>query len=319
MVENKKEDIFEDADEGKMDDLQLELHKEEKETKPPIPLNRLLLIFLAFLLGSSGIAVALGAITNTLATENPSTFAEWVIIYLMLFGGIAIIGGGVSGFWGGQRKVPIRLVSPSDASVVGKGMLVCGYAIEDIIDNEIEFTIYDLKQNVLYEEILTIREDGLFYSEIMEEFAPEKKTTSIIIEAWVVSKKTKETKFVVKATRFEEMNVHSKGIKIGTLHVFPRINKDFSDKSKVIFDPRRKEKGVIENVPISSGGSTNIFNPSKDVSEDKFVPFSFERVAKMRLNALYTDIKRSRRLIISLFFFIMGIGFFIYPIISIFI
>lgn len=319
MTENNEEDIFEDVEEGKIDDLQLELHKEEKEIKPPIPLSTLLLIFLAILIGASGIAVALGAITNTLATESPSNFVEWVIIYLMLFGGIAIIGGGVSGFWGGQRKIPIRLVSPGDASVVGTGMLVCGYAIEDCIDNEIEFTIYDLKQNILYEEILHIQENGLFYTEIKEEFAPKKKTTTIVIEAWVVSEKTKERKFVVRAAKLKEMNIDSEGIKIGTLHFFPRVHKDFADKAKAIFDPRRKEKGVIENVPISGGGSTNIFHPSKDTSQDKFVPFSFERVAKMRTNALYHDIKRSRRIIISLFFFLMGIGFFIYPIITIFI
>ncbi len=318
MSENNEEDIFEDVEEGKIDELQLELHKEEKETKPPIPLNKLLLIFLAVLLGSSGIAVALGAISNVIATESMNSFAEWVIIYLMLFGGIAIIGGGVSGFWGGQRKIPIRLVSPSDASVIGTGLLVCGYVIEDCIDNEIEFTIYDLKKNILYEEILHIQENGLFYTEIMEEFAPKKKTTTIIVEAWVVSAKTKERKFVVRATKLEDMNTNSEGIKIGNLHFFPLVHKDFADKAKAIFDPRRKEKGVIENVPISGGGSTNIFHPSKDVSEDKFVPFSFERVAKMRLNALYFDIKRSRRIIISLFFFLMGAGFFIYPIIAIF-
>ncbi len=319
MSENNVEDISEDVEEGEIDDLQLELHKEEKETKPPIPLNKLLLIFLVILVVSSGIAVALGAITNTLAAEHPSTFGEWVIIYLMMFGGIAIIGGGASGFWGGQRKIPIRLVSPSDASVVGKGMLVCGYVIEDCIDNEIEFTIYDLKQNILYEEILQIQEDGLFYTEIMENFAPKKKTTSIVIEAWIVSSKTKERKFVVKDIKLEEMNFDSEGIKIGSFHFFPRVYKDFADKAKAIFDPRRKEKGVIENVPLSRGGTTNIFNPGKDASKDKFVPFSFERVAKMRLNALYFDIKRSRRIIISLFFFLMGIGFFIYPIIAIFI
>ncbi len=317
MAENNEEDVFEDAKEGKIDELQLELYKEEKETKPPLPLNRLLLIFLAVLVGSSGIAVALGAITNTLATENPSTFAEWVILYLMLFGAFAIIGGGVSGFWGGQRKIPIRLVSPSDASVVGTGMLVCGYVIEDCIDNEIEFTIYDLKQNVLYEEILHIQEDGVFYTEIMEEFAPSKKTTTIVIEAWVVSAKTKERKIVVKDAKIKEMNVDSEGIRMGDLYFFPRVHKDFTDKAKAIFDPRRKEKGVIENVPLSSGGTTNIFNPTKETSQDKFVPFSFERVAKMRLNALYHDIKRSRRIIISFFFFLMGIGFFIYPLISI--
>ena len=313
------EDIFEEAEEGKIDALQLEIHTEEKETKPPMPLSRLLLIFIAVLVTSSGFAVALGAIVNALATESNYGFSEWVVIFLMMFGAFAIIGGGISGFWGGQRKIPIRLVSPSDASVVGKGMLVCGYTIEDLIDNEIEFTIYDQKKNVLYEEVLPIQEDGLFYVEIQEEFAHQTKTTPIIVEAWGVSSKTKETKFVVKASLLEEMNVLSEGLKIGSLHFFPKIYKDFTDKAKAIFDPKRKEKGMIENVPVSSGGSTNVFYPGKSATEEKFVPFSFERVAKMRTHAQYFDIKRSRRIIISFFFFLVGFGFFIYPLISIFI
>ena len=319
MTENTEENIFEDAIEGKIDELQLEIHKEERVTKPPMPLSRLILVFLAVLIGSTGLAFALGAITNSIATENPAGFFDWVITYLMFFGGMAIIGGGVTGFWGGQRKIPIRLVSPSDASVVGQGMLVCGYVIEDFIDNEIEFTIYDLKKNILYEEIIPIREDGLFYTEIHDEFATQKKTTSIIIEAWAVSKKTKETKLAIKAAKLEDMNVISNGLKIGGIHFFPRIYKDFADKAKTIFDPRRKEKGVIENVPVSSGGTTNVFYPTKSINEEKYVPFSFERVAQMRLHALYFDIKRSRRVIVSLYFFLLGLGFFIYPIISIFI
>ena len=44
MTPEEQEDIFEDTEEGKTDILQLELHKEEKETKAPMSINRFILI-----------------------------------------------------------------------------------------------------------------------------------------------------------------------------------------------------------------------------------------------------------------------------------
>ena len=308
-------DIFEDAEEGKTDILQLELHKEEKETKPPITISKLILIFTAITAGSIGLVFALAAIVNAVTPDSLQDFSEWISIFMMMFGGIAIIAGGIAGFWGGQRNIPIRLVSPSDASVVGKGLLVCGYTIEECIDNEIELTIYDNKQEKLHEELLAVDKQGIFSTEVEKDLGSSKKTTHIVIEAWMVSEKTKQMKFAIKKKKLDDLNVFKEGIKIGKIHFFARIYKDFEDKAKAIFDPKRKEKGVIENVEVSDGRTVNIFAPTKS-SGETLVPFSIERVAKMRQNALYFDIKRSRRIIYSLILFVMGAIYFIYPAIT---
>lgn len=308
--EEKEEEQIEESDE-----LQLELHKEERDTKPPLPISKIALIFVAITVGSVGLALSFAAIFNAAMPANPQSYSEWVAIFLMMFGGLGIISGGIAGFWGGQRNIPIRLVSPSDASVVGVGLLVCGYIIEDCIDNEIELTIYNKNKEPIYEELLTVDKSGVFYTEIANNLFSSKKTEHIVAEAWMVSQKTIEMKFVRSAAKLEEMNVHSTGIKIGKVHFFPRIFRDFSDKAKAIYDPKRKEKGVIENVKINESHSTNIFFPSKS-SDDKYVSFSIDRVAKMRQNALYFDIKRSRRILLSLFLFVMSLTLFIYPIIS---
>lgn len=318
MSTQNEEDIFEEAEEGKSDLLQLELHKEEKDTKPPAPISRIVLIALAINIGTIGLAVGIGAILNFAFPDSLQNLSEWIVIMLMMFGGMAIIAGGVSGFWGGQRNIPIRLVSPSDASVVGKGMLICGYTIEDCLDGEIELTIYRKKDmETIYEGLIQVEPSGVFKIELDEDIVETEKTIHIVVEAWMVSVKAKKLRFVLREKKLENMNVISEGIKIGELHFFPRIYVDFDDQAKVIYDPKRREKGVIENVTTSDGKQTNIFFPDKS-SDEKYVPFSFERVEKMRTNALYFDIKRSRRIFFSLMLFVMGVVYFIFPLISAF-
>ena len=317
-TQNEEEDIFEEAEEGKSDLLQLELHKEEKDTKPPAPLSRIILIALAVNIGTIGLAVGIGAILNYAFPDSLQNLSEWITIMLMLFGGMAIIAGGVAGFWGGQRNIPIRLVSPSDASVVGKGMLICGYIIEDCLDGEIELTIYRKKDmESIYEALIPVESSGVFKIELEEDLIDAEKTLHIVVEAWMVSIKAKRLRFAIREKKMENMNVISKGLKIGKVHFFPRIFVDFDDQAKVIYDPKRREKGVIENVTTSDGKQTNIFFPEKS-SDEKYVPFSFERVEKMRTNALYFDIKRSRRIFFSLMFFVMGLLYFVYPLITAF-
>lgn len=313
-----KEDIFEDAKEGKSDLLELELHKEEKDTKPPAPLSRVILIFTLVTIVSIGLAFGISAIIRALIPDSFQDYFEWVSILLMMFGGLAIISGGIAGFWGGQRNIPIRLVSPSDASVVGKGLLICGYIIEDCLDGEIELTIYRKKDmEVIFESIIPVQGSGIFYTELDNDFSEEEKTTHLVVEAWMVSTKAKKIKFAIREKKLENMNLISEGLKIGTIYFFSRIYQDFDDKAKIIFDPKRKEKGVIENVTSGDGKTTNIFFPSKS-SDEKYVPFSIERVEKMRTNAFYFDIKRSRRVAFSLVFFLMGLAFFIFPLINAF-
>ncbi|MCK5298479.1 MAG: hypothetical protein KAJ76_06205, partial [Candidatus Heimdallarchaeota archaeon] len=58
-----------------------------------------------------------------------------------------------------------------------------------------------------------------------------------------------------------------------------------------------------------------IFFPEKD-KDDKFIPFSFEKISEMRQNALYFDIKRRRRVYYSLMFLVMAVLFGIYPLID---
>ncbi|MFW9922979.1 MAG: hypothetical protein ACFFDW_06780 [Candidatus Thorarchaeota archaeon] len=315
-LDDSQDNNKEEEEEEETDELRLELHKEEKDTKPPLPISKILLIFAAITIVSIGLAISIAAIANAAFPSSPRDFGEWVVIFLMMFGGLGIISGGIAGFWGGQRNIPIRLVSPSDASVVGVGLLICGYAIEDCMDNEIELTIYNKNKEAIYEELLPIDKNGIFFTEINDNLFSSKKTEHIVVEAWMVSQKTIEMKFVRSATKLEEMNVYSQGIKVGKLHFFPKLYRDFSDKAKAIYDPKRKEKGIIENVKINETRSTNIFFPSKS-ADDKYVSFSIERVVKMRQNALFSDIKRSRRVLMSLFLFAMSLAFFIYPIISV--
>lgn len=286
------------------DELTLELHKEEKETKPPMPVKKLVLIFSAAFVITGGLAVGIAAIIYTTNPEGWRNFADWVSIFLMFLCAVTIIAGGISGFWGGQRKIPVRIVNPSNNSVVGKGVIFCGYSIEDCLDSEIELTIYDSSEEIAYEELIPIDENGIFYSKLEKAFDSFEKTTKLSIEAWMVSTESKKVKFLVKNEKLKQMNVVKEGIKIGDWHLFPTIYQDFADKAEIIFDPKRKEKGVIEKVSDSEGGAVNIFFPDSQ-SGEKVIPFSFEAVENMRKNALYFDIRRSRRTLYSLLFFIM--------------
>jgi hypothetical protein len=317
MANQEMDDLFEDTEEGKIDELELEIFKEEKKTKPPLPISRIVLIFVAILVGTSGLSIGIAAL---IARYGNSIYAfyELVSIMFMVFAGLVIIASGISGFWGGQRNIPIRLVSPADASVVGRGLIICGYVIEDCMDNEIELTIFDKEEEeALLVRLLPINEEGLFYTEL-DSLSEEKKTTQHVVEAWMVSVKSKERKILVREKKLDQMNVANKGLKIGKWHLFPRIYKDFADKVKIIFDPKRKEKGMIENVNVDGKRVTNIFFPSKS-DDEEYVPFSFEKIAEMKQNAYYFDVRRSRRTLLSLLFFLTGLAYFIYPIITIFI
>jgi len=308
-------ELFSDAEEGKIDELRLELHKEERKTKPPPAMWKVVIIMSSIALVLAALAIGLAKIITNASEGGTRDFADWIGIMLLLLLGLVIFSGSIIGVWGGQRNIPIRMVSPSDASVVGTGMFVSGYVIEDCIDNEIELTIYGKKKDVIYEETMLITEDGLFYSELSEAFADVKKSENISMEAWMVSAKSTRLKFVARKKKLDELNVKSDGLKIGSLHFFPRIYKDFADKVKALFDPKRKEKGYIEKVKMEGGRTTDIFFPDKD-KDDKFVPFSFEKVSEMRLNALYFDIKRRRRVYYSLMFLLMAVLYGIYPIID---
>ncbi|MHA1220339.1 MAG: hypothetical protein ACTSQB_01255 [Candidatus Heimdallarchaeota archaeon] len=310
-----EDDAFADAVEGKIDELRLEIRKEEKDTKTPTPMYKIVLIFIGAALIGAGISCGIAGIICVTTEGDPNCFSEWVVIMLMIFGGMAVSSGGISGVWGGQRSIPIRMVSPSDASVVGKGIIVTGYVIEGCLDDEIELTIYGKDKDVIYEELIPITEDYLFYSKLDGVFEKIKRSENIQVETWMVSTKSKKVRFAVREKKFDDLNIIKEGLKIGKVHFFPVIYKDFTDKVKAIYDPKRKEKGVIENVKINKDKKTNIFYPSKEV-EDKFIPFSFKKVGEMRQNALYFDIKRRRRLYYSLMLFGMSILFFIYPIIN---
>ncbi|MBD3193152.1 MAG: hypothetical protein GF308_21140 [Candidatus Heimdallarchaeota archaeon] len=291
------------------DELTLELHKEEKETKPPMPVKKLILIFSAAFVIAGGLAVGIAAIVYASNSEGWRDFSEWVSIFLMFLWAITFFAGGISGFWGGQRKIPIRIVNPSNNSVVGKGVIFCGYTIEDCLDNEIELTVYESDEEIVYEELVPVNENGIFYSKLEKAFDSFEKTTKLSVEAWMVSTKSKQTKFLVKNEKLKQMNIVKEGIKIGNWHLFPTIYQDFADKAEIIFDPKRKEKGVIEKVSDSEGGAVNIFFPDSQ-SEDKVIPFSFEALENMQKNALYFDMRRSRRHLYSLMFFIMAFLYF---------
>ncbi len=314
MSSEDKTIAFSDAEEGKTDELKLELRKEEKGTKAPIAMYKIILIFAGIFLISSGIAIGLARLIYVNFEAGLQSFADWVAIMFLTLGGFAIASGGVSGVWGGQRNIPIRMVSPSDASVIGKGLIVTGYVIEDCLDSEIEFTIYDKDKEPIYEALLPITEDHLFYSKLDGVLDDIKKSTNVYIEAWMVSTKSKRLRFMVREKKYEDLNVYKEGLKVGKVYFFPIVYKDFTDKVKAIFDPKRKEKGMIENVKINKDRTTNIFYPSKE-KDDPFVPFSFKKIAEMRQNAIYFDIKRRRRLHYSLLLFLMSVLYFVYPLI----
>lgn len=311
-------ELFSDAEEGKIDELRLELHKEEKKTKPPPAMWKILVIMISIALVLAALAIGLAKIIDNADGGGTRDFSDWIGIMLLILLGMATFSGSILGAWGGQRNIPIRMVSPSDASVIGTGAFISGYIIEDCIDNEIELTIYGKTKEVLYEELIPINEEGLFYSELSNAFTDIKKTENVSVEAWMVSAKSTELKIVKRKKKLEELNVKSDGLKIGSLQFFPRIHKDFADKVKALYDPKRKEKGYIEKVKMEGGRTTNIFFPEKD-KDDKYVPFSFEKVSEMRQNAIYFDIKRRRRGLYSLIFLAMAILFAIYPLIDAFI
>ncbi|MBN1330527.1 MAG: hypothetical protein JXA54_13720 [Candidatus Heimdallarchaeota archaeon] len=314
-MSTKENDLpFSEVEEGKTDELKLELKKEEKETKAPIAMYKIILIFAGIFLISSGIAIGLARLIYVKFEGGLQSYTDWIAIMFLILGGMAVASGGVSGVWGGQRNIPIRMVSPSDASVIGKGLIVTGYVIEDCLDNEIEFTIYDKDKEPIYEALIPLTEDQLFYLKLENVFDDIKKSTNIYVEAWMVSIKSKRLRFMVREKKYENLNIYKKGFKIGKVYFFPWVYRDFTDKIKAIFDPKRKEKGMIENVKINKDRTTNIFYPSKD-TDDAFVPFSFKKIADIRQNAIFFDIKRKRRLLYSLLLFLMSALYFIYPLI----
>ena len=66
----EEEDIFADAEEGKVDMLQLELHKEEKKTKAPMAMSKLVLIFASVLIVSVGLAVGIAKIIDVSSSPD---------------------------------------------------------------------------------------------------------------------------------------------------------------------------------------------------------------------------------------------------------
>jgi len=310
------EDIFEEAEEGKLDVLELEIHKEEKDTKPPLTIRKTILYFAIATVILASLAIGIAKIIDVTSESTFYGFAEFMDVMFLIVGSAAIFAMGISGFWGGQRNIPIRMVSPADSSVVGVGLMVCGYIIEDCVDNEVELTIYGKDKEVIYEEVLKVDDDNLFFTEIHEEIATGKKTKHIEVECWFVSAESKAVKFIRKTEKLDKLNVAKLGLKIGNIHFFPRLQQDFSDKVSVVYDPRREEKGVIADVPIGEGKTMNVFFPGKNTA-DEYVPFSLDKIAKMRLNAYYFDVKRKRRSLYVLLFLGMAVILFLYPLIHI--
>ncbi|MHA1640715.1 MAG: hypothetical protein ACTSXO_02295 [Candidatus Heimdallarchaeota archaeon] len=308
-------DAFKDAEERKKDKLKLAL-KEEKKVKPPMPFYKIALILFGIMLVIYGASLGLARVIQV-HSNSSNDFYYWSTILLMIDGGLALFIGGIFGVWGGQRTIPIRIIAPSDATVVGKGLFITGYVIEQCMDNEIEITIYDKDNEVLFNRLLSLTKEGLFYIKLEDFLVEEKKTKQIVIEAWMVSLQSRKLLFAVKKKTYDELNIKRKGLKIGAVVFFPVIYRDFTDKVKIIFDPKRKEKGVIEKVKLDKHTSINIFFPGQE-DEPQLVPFSFERLAEMRTNALYFDIRRRRRLWYSLVFFIMTLLFFLPPLIFVF-
>jgi hypothetical protein len=312
-----EEDIFEEAEEGKLDVLNLEIHKEEKDIKPPMSIRKTILIFAIVTVVIAGLAVGLAKIIDVVSENVFYDFAGILDIMFLIVGAFAIFAMGISGFWGGQRNIPIRMVSPADSSVVGVGLMVCGYVIEDCVDDEIELTIYDTEKEILYEDVLKVDENGIFFKEINEEIVAGKKTKHIEVECWFVSDKSKAVKFLKRTHKLKELNVANPGLKIGNFHLFPRLQQDFSDKVSVVYDPRRQEKGVIAADVDAGGGKTvNVFFPGKNAA-DEYIPFSLDKIAEMRLNAYYFDLKRRRRSLYVLLFLGMAVILFLYPLIHI--
>ncbi|MHA1125457.1 MAG: hypothetical protein ACTSSB_10375 [Candidatus Heimdallarchaeota archaeon] len=308
------EGIIEEVEEGQLDVLDLEIHKEEKDTKPPASVGKIVLIFAVITLVLAGITIGVAKILDVALDSDFYDFAGYLDVMFLIAGAFGIFSMGISGFWGGQRNIPIRMVSPADSSVVGVGLMVCGYIIEKCIDNEVELTIYGKDKEVLYEEVLAVDEDGLFFTEIQEEIATGKKTKHIEVECWFVSEKSKAVKFIRKTKKLEELNVANPGLKIGNVHFFPRLRQDFSDKVSAVYDPRRQEKGVISDVDVGGGKTMNVFFPGKNTA-DEYVPFTLDRIAKMKLNAFYFDLRRKRRSLYVLLFLCMAVIMFMYPLI----
>ena len=312
----EEEDIFEEAEEGKLDILELEIHKEEKDTKPPSSVRRIILYFAIATILLASAAIGIGKIIDVVSDEGFYGFAGILDVMFLITGAAAIFAMGISGFWGGQRNIPIRMVSPADSSVVGVGLMVCGYVIEKCVDNEIELTIYAKDKEVVYEEVLTVDEDGLFFTEVQKEIATGKKTKHIEVECWYISEESKAVKFIRRSEKLKELNVAKPGLKLGNIHFFPRLYQEFSDKVSAVYDPRRQEKGVIAEVDAGGGKTMNVFFPGKNTA-DEYVPFNLERIAKMRLNAFYFDLKRKRRSLYVLLFLCMAVIQFIYPLIRV--
>ena len=100
--QDMKEDIFEEAEEGKLDILNLEIHKEEKDTKPPMSIRKTVLIFGIITIGIAGLAVGIGKIIDVVS-ENPFyNFAGILSVMFLIAGAFAIFAMGIAGFWGGQ-------------------------------------------------------------------------------------------------------------------------------------------------------------------------------------------------------------------------
>jgi hypothetical protein len=298
------------------DQLMLELHKEEEKVEKPTSFKRGVLILFAIFAGTAVLAVGIGLIFNYASPNQNRPLSEWIAMFFMLFGSLGLIIGGILGFWGGQRKIPIRLVSPSDSSIVGKEAIVCGYVIEDCLDNEIELTLYKKDGEIFYENLLPINDQGIFYLKMDEEIPFPDKTSHMKIETWMVAKEATELKFLKRNLDLENMNVASRGIRLADWQLFPRIYKDFADKINVIVDPSRKEKGLIEKVSADEYSASKIFFPKKDVVDEKFVPFSMDRVAKMRENACNFDRKRRNRFFYSLIIMGFSLLLFVFPAIT---
>jgi len=305
---------FSDAEEGKIDELVLEIHKSERDTKPPPSIKKVLVLFTIGFIIAGGIAVGVAALISNYSSDELRTFADWISILLLTFAGIALVFGSVTGVWGGQRNIPIRMVSPSDSTVVGKGLLITGYVIEDVMDNDVEITILNKDKEILYETTVAVDEKGIFYTEIQDELDELIKSTHIKVEAWIVTISSKQLKFAVREKIYKDLNVAKKGLKLGKIIFFPIIHRDFTDKVNAVFDPKRREKGVIENVKVSDGSTTNIFFPNRE-TDDKFIPFSFEKIAEMRQNAMWFDTKRKRRRLYRLVLLIITLLYLLPPLI----
>ena len=72
------------AEEGKIDELRLELHKEEKRTKPPPTLWKVVVIMFSIAIVLAGLAIGVAKGIDNASTSGTRDFSEWIAIMFLI-------------------------------------------------------------------------------------------------------------------------------------------------------------------------------------------------------------------------------------------